>query len=131
MFACNRHETKVFMNGMASGCTRMYEKCPHEVGAEIILTSKFLDNSGRSIPFAKAQITSIRPGTVGEFKNNPMIAEMDGYQNGAVWKGQMDVFYGGVKDDYRMFHLKFRISEIDRDAGRRPDQVEEKRPDTL
>ena len=125
MFALTRYETKVIMEGKASGCARKYDNCPHAVGAEIVLTSKFLDQSGRSIPFAKATVVSIRPGTVQQFKADPMIAEMDGYPNASVWAGQMRVMYGTLKDTDKITHIKFRITELDRDAGTRPDEGQE------
>jgi hypothetical protein len=119
MFDLNRFETKQIMEGRATGCTRKYgDVCPHVPGAEIIFTSKFLDLSGKSVPFARAQVVSVRPGTVGEFRRDSMIAEIDGYPNGEVWYGQMGVMYKGVKDTDKMHHIKFRIIEIDKQAGR-------------
>lgn len=112
------------MTGMATGCTRKYgDNCPHRPGAEIVFTSKSMDLTGgdRSIPFARAQVVTVRPGTVGEFRRDPMIAEMDGYENGEVWYGQMKVLYGGLRDSEKMHHIKFRIIEIDKQAGRRGD----------
>ena len=55
-----------------------------------------------------------------------MIADMDGYANGNVWRGQMQQMYPGIKDTERMHHIKFRVTEIDRQAGRRGD-VEDKK----
>lgn len=123
MFACNRHETRMLMEGKASGVVRKYgDACPHNVGDEIALTSLYLDESKRNIPFCKAAVISVRPGTVGQFKQDPMIAEMDGYPNGLVWFGQINQMYGGtLTDDDKVFHLKLRIEEIDKEAGRRED----------
>jgi hypothetical protein len=121
MFSCNRHETKQIMAGKADGATRKYDTCPHKAGNEIVLTSKFLDRSERSIPFAKAIVTSVRPGTVGEFRRDQSVAEMDGYPNGEVWVGQMRVMYPGLADADKLTHIRFRITELDRDAGTRPD----------
>lgn len=119
MFALNRFETKQIMSGRAGGCARKYgDECPHKPGDEIVLSSRFLSPADNSIPFAKAQVVSVRPGTVAEFRRNPMIAEMDGYPNGEVWFGQMNVMYKGLKEDEKMHHIKFRILEIDKDAGR-------------
>lgn len=119
MFDLNRFETKQVMQGRATGFTRKYgDTCPHVPGAEIILTSKFLDRYGKSIPFARAQVVSVRPGTVGEFRRDSMIADIDGYPNGEVWHGQMNMMYKGVKDTEKMHHIKIRIIEIDKQAGR-------------
>lgn len=120
MFELNRFETKQVMEGSASGCARKYgNECPHKPGSEIVLTSRFLDSSGRSIPFAKANVVSVRPGTVGEFRRDPMIAEMDGYPNGEVWFGQLSQMYRGMKDSEKIFHIRFMITDIDKKAGRR------------
>lgn len=121
MFALNRHETKQIMSGKASGAARKYDVCPHKAGAEIVFTSKYLDTSGRSIPFAKATISSVRPGTVGQFRRDQMVAAMDGYENGEHWFGMMSIMYPGLQDSDEITHIKFRITEMDRDAGRRPD----------
>jgi hypothetical protein len=122
MFTCNRWETKVIMEGRASGCSRVYGNgCPHRIGGELVLTSRYLDLEGRDIPFAKAQVVSIRPGTVGEFRRDKMLAEIDGYANGEVWFGQMNQMYKGLKDTDKVYHIKFRIIEIDKQAGRRGD----------
>lgn len=123
MFACNRHETRVFMEGKAVGVVRKYgDTCPHTVGEEIALTSQYLDDSKRNIPFCKGTIVSIRPGTVGQFKGDPMIAEMDGYPNGRVWFAQLNQMYGNIlTDDDKVFHLKLRLEEMDKEAGRKED----------
>lgn len=123
MFACNRHETRMFMEGKATGVVRKYgDTCPHMVGDVIALTSQYLDESKRNIPFCKATIISIRPGTIGQFRGDPMIAEMDGYANGNVWLGQMNQIYGGIlTNDDKVFHLKLRLEEIDKESGRKGD----------
>lgn len=122
MFHCDRIETKNIMSGQADGVVRMYGGgCPHKVGNEIVLTSKTLDSSGRSIPFARATITSIRPGTVGEFSRDPMIAEMDGFENPAVWLGHLRVVYPGIREGEQVTHIRFRLVEMDREAGLRGD----------
>ena len=124
MFTCNRFETKQIMEGKASGATRVYDKCPHVVGATIILTSKYIDQSGqgRAIPFAKATIVSIRPGTVGQFRRDNEQAKRDGYGNGNHWLGQMQQMYRGLRETDPMDHISFKITEIDKQAGMRPDK---------
>ncbi len=124
MFALNRFETKQVMAGRASGAARRYEECPHQVGNEMVLTSKYLDDSGRSIPFARAIITSIRPGTAGQFRRDAVIAEKDGYKNGEHWFGNLRQMYSGLRDNDKMFHLSFNIVEIDKQAGTRGDLEE-------
>jgi hypothetical protein len=121
MFACTRFETKQIMEGKAYGIVRRYVECPHKRGTVIVFTSKFLDGSGRDIPFAKVEIQTIRPGTVGIFKRDPIISEIDGYQNGEHWLGQMRQLYPGIGDDEKLYHLKFVVKELDREAGRRGD----------
>jgi hypothetical protein len=118
MLELNRWETKQVMSGRATGIVRKYDGgCPHSPGGELILTSKYLDSKSRNIPFAKAQVVTVRPGTVGQFRRDPMIAEMDGYANGEVWFGQMGVMYRGIKNEEQVYHIKFRITEIDKQAG--------------
>jgi len=122
MFSCNRWETKQIMEGKACGVVRQYgESCPHLVGGEIVLTSAFLDKSGREIPFAKAQVVSVRPGLAGEFRRDKMLVETDGYSNGEHWHGQMRIMFGGIKDTDQLWHLTFRITEMDKQAGTRGD----------
>ena len=88
------------MEGKASGLTRKYHgQCPHQVRGELILTSRFLElDEERPIPFAKATIISVRPGTVGEFRRNNVQAQKDGYDNGNHWLGNMSMMYRGLKD---------------------------------
>jgi len=124
MFSCNRYETKVIMDGKSSGMVRQYgDICPHEVGAEIVLTSSYLTQDGKALPFARATVTSVRPGSVGEFRRDPMLYETDGYKNGEHWFGNMSQMYRGIKDTDKMFHISFRLIEIDKQAGTRS-QVE-------
>ena len=118
MFACNRLETKLIMGGEATGVCRKYgDSCPHVPGAEIVLTSKFLDNSGRNIHFAKATIISVRPGTVGQFRRDKRQAKRDGYANGEHWHGNLSQMYKGMRDTDKMYHLTFQITQIDKQAG--------------
>lgn len=126
MFSLSRHETKLVMSGKATGAARVYSDCPHKPGNEIYLSSRTIDASGarRSITFAKAQIISVRPGTVGQFRRDPMIAEMDGYANGESWRAQLGVRYKGIKDTDNITHIKFRILQMDTKAGSRPDKEE-------
>jgi hypothetical protein len=122
MFALTRLETQKIMQGLATGCIRNYGgDCPHEVGNEIVLTSMYLDTTGadRQIPFARAQVVSVRPGTAGEFRRDPIVAEMDGFENGEVLFGHLNQMYRGVKETDRLHHIKFRVIEIDKMAGRR------------
>lgn len=123
MFACTRLETKMVMEGRASGVVRKYgDSCPHFRGEKIVLTSKFLDLSGRSIPFAKVEVMTVRPGSIGEFRRDPFISQIDGYDNGEHWMGQMRMLYPGTNEDEKVFHIKFNVVELDRDAGRRGDK---------
>lgn len=121
MFACSRFETGVIMNGKACGVIRRYDSCPYSIGDQIVFTSKFLDNE-RNIPFAKATIVSIRPGTLRELSRDDRIVEYDGYSNGTVLEGYLSKFYGGtLNSDSKVYHLKFRIDEMDKLAGTRGD----------
>jgi hypothetical protein len=114
------------MEGMATGLVRKYDgECPHHVRGQLVLTSRFLEPGGeRPIPFARAEIISIRPGTVGQFRRDKTQAEKDGYKNGAHWFGNINRMYKGLKDSDEVYHLSFRIIQIDKQAGQRPD-VEE------
>ena len=127
MLACNQFETRQIMEGVATGVTRKYHgSCPHQVKGELVLTSRYLEPDGnRPIPFARATITSIRPGTAGQFRRDNIQAKKDGYQSGAHWFGNINRMYNGIKDSDEMHHLSFRIVQIDKLAGQRPDQEEE------
>ncbi|MBN2258209.1 MAG: hypothetical protein JW704_10345 [Anaerolineaceae bacterium] len=125
MFSCNRLETQLIMEGRASGVARKYGKdCPHVVGAELVLTSDTLDGSGRHIPFARATVTSVRPGTVGQFRKDKIQAEKDGYQSGEHWYGNLRQMYRGLNDTDKMHHISFLIIEIDKQAGQRDEPVD-------
>lgn len=121
MFACTRLETKQIMAGKVCGIVRRYSDCPHVRGERLVFTSKFLDNSGRNIPFATAEVQTVRPGTIGEFKRDPIIARMDGYANGEHWLGQLKQLYPGISDTDKVYHIKFFMKEMDKSAGRRGD----------
>ena len=120
MFSCNRNETRRILEGKAVGAVRKYDPkvgCPHKPGSELILTSKFMPGfEGQSVPFAKAEITSVRPGTAAQFRKDDHIGQMDGYKNAAAWwayfSGQM---YAGIKDSEPLHHVQFRILEMDKD----------------
>jgi len=111
-------ETGLILEGKASGVVRRYgESCPHEPGNEIVFTSKYLAGTKdptQEVPFAKGQVVSVRPGTVGQFRKDKMLAEKDGYANGNVWYGHMSQLYKGISDDTQVHHVSFRIVELDK-----------------
>lgn len=125
MFHCTGFETRQIMAGKATGVVRRYDKqCPHEVGAEIVFTSKMIDRQApetgpREIPFARVTVVSVRPGSVREFRDDLMIAEMDGHANGNTWFEHHRKFYGSIKDTDKLFHIKFKVIEMDKRAGQR------------
>ena len=119
MFSCNRHETRRMLEGRAVGAVRKYdsaEGCPHKSGAEIVLTSRFMPGfEGQAVPFARAQVVTVRPGTAAQFRKDDHIGQMDGYENAAAWwayfSGHM---YRGVKDSEKLYHVQFRIIQMDK-----------------
>lgn len=122
MLTCNQYETKLIMDGSCDGIVRRYpDGCPHSVKSEIVLTSKYLDGV-RNIPFARATITSIKPGTVAQFRRDNEQAKKDGYKSASHWFGNINRMYKGLRDDDSLHHLSFRIIQIDKDAGLRPDK---------
>lgn len=122
MFECNRFETGMIMSGNAHGVIRKFHgECPIKVGDEIVFVSQYLDNSGRKIPFGMARVIAVQPGSFGEFKRNKMIIEMDGYPNSDVMQGNLSSFIGPIKDVEKVYHIQFRMSELDQKAGKRPD----------
>lgn len=124
MLYCTGYETRKIMDGSAAGLVRMGE-CPYLPGDEIVLTSDAIDKDNgdgksRHIPFAKAQVISVRPGTVRQFKQDKMTMSMDGYENGNVWvQHHRSNLYKSMKDTDKVHHVKFRITQIDKMAGRR------------
>jgi hypothetical protein len=119
MFSCNRYETRKILEGRATGAVRKYDPetgCPHKAKAEIVLTSRYMPGfEGQAIPFARAQVVSVRPGTAAQFRKDDMIGQMDGYGNAAAWWAYFsNEMYRGVKDDEQLHHIKFRIIEMDR-----------------
>jgi hypothetical protein len=123
MFSCNKHETRCFLEGRATGVVRRYSEehgCPHEPGSEIVLTSQFLDGKGTAIPFAKATVVSVRPGTIAQFERDSGIARMDGFGAGKEWKSwAKKMLYPGIHDDAKVYHLKLRITELDKTYARK------------
>ena len=126
MFFCTRRETKLIMEGRSCGFVRRYsppEGCPHKSNSQIVFTSKYLPwtpDDGKSIPFAKATVVSVRPGTVGSFRRDNRQAGDDGFANGEVWVGHLRQIrgYEDIDDAAPVYHVKFRIDEIDKKAGR-------------
>jgi len=125
MFPCTRNETRLIMEDKACGVVRPYPDgaCPHRVGSELVFTSKFLPwmgDSDQSVPFAKATIVSVRPGTIGAFRKDDQLAERDGFANGEVWLGHLRQIpgYEDIGDDVSAYHITFRLIEVDKDAGR-------------
>jgi len=123
MFSCNRHETRCFLEGRATGAVRRYSEdhgCPHEPGSEIVLTSPFLDGKGTHIPFAKAVVISVRPGTLAQFARDEGIARMDGFRVAKEWESWVKkILYPGIHDDAKVYHLKLRLSDVDKTYARR------------
>lgn len=119
MFSCTRSETRFIVEGKTAGAVRRYPKgeCPHRAGSQIVFTSKFLPwtpDDGKPVPFARGTIVSARPGTVGSFRKDNRLAEHDGFANGAVWHGHLCQLYNGIKDDESVYHISFRIDEVDK-----------------
>jgi len=123
MFSCTRTETRLIVEGKCAGVVRRYERgaCPHAVGSQIVFSSKFLPwlphDDDRSIPFAQGTIVSVRPGTVGQFRKDQRLAETDGFANGPVWHGHLNQLYKGIGDDASVYHITFKLEEIDKTAG--------------
>ena len=128
MFSCTRTETGFVMNGKTAGAVRRYPEgdCPHAPGGQIIFSSKYLPwvPGNKSIVFAKGTIVSVRPGTVERFRKDNRLAEQDGFANAAVWHGHLNQLYKGIKDDEFVYHITFRVDEVDKNAG--TDQAQEK-----
>jgi hypothetical protein len=111
------------MEGKTAGVVRRYDvdSCPHQPKGQLVFTSRYLPWMGddpKEIPFARATITSVRPGTVGAFRKDKMIAEQDGFENPAVWHGHLNQLYRGIADNVSVFHISFKIEEVDKNAGR-------------
>jgi hypothetical protein len=90
--------------------------CPHKTGAEIVLTSKFMPGlEGQSVPFARAQVINVRPGTAAQFRKDDSIAQMDGFENAQSWWGYFSTqMYKGIGDDEQVHHIRFHIIEMDK-----------------
>jgi len=54
---------------------------------------------------------------VAQFRKDKMLPQQDGFANGAVWHGHLAQLYKGIKDDESVFHITFRIDEVDKNAG--------------
>lgn len=119
MFSCNRYETRKILENKAVGVVRKYDPkmgCPHTIGSEIVLVSKFMPGfEGQSVPFAKAQIVSVRPGTAAQFRKDDHVGQMDGYSNAAAWWGYFSgQMYKGTKDSELLHHIQFRVTEVEK-----------------
>lgn len=122
MFFVTRTETKLIMEEKSAGIVRRYQRgeCPYKVGDEIVFTSRFIPwmRDANSVPFAKATVTSVRPGTIGSFRKDDRQAKHDGFANANTWYAHLNQFYLGIKDDDPACHLSFRLTEIDKQAGK-------------
>jgi len=127
MFSCTRTETQLIVAGKTAGAVRRYPagECPHSAGGQIVFTSRYLPwvKDGKSFIFAKGTIVSMRPGTVGRFRKDNRMAEQDGFANGPTWHGHINQLYAGIKDDESVYHITFKIEDVDRSAG--TDQAQE------
>ncbi len=114
MFACTRVETQRIMDGTATGVTRRYAagECPHKPGSQLVFTTEFMARNGHPVAFATATIVSVRPSTIGELSRDKMTVMKDGFSTGPEWKGHLNQFYRGVKDDDSVCHISFRIDEM-------------------
>lgn len=123
MFSVTRTETKLIMEEKSAGVVRRYPsgECPYKVGDEIVFTSRFIPwmKDEKPVPFAKATITSVRPGTIGSFRKDDRQAKHDGFANANTWHAHLNQFYRGIKDDDSAVHLSFRVIEIDKQAGQK------------
>lgn len=125
MLKCTKYEARKIMEGKATGIIMRYDVasgCPHKVKGELVFTNGDIDPTGkRQVPFGRATIVSIRPGTVNQFCSDKGIYEMDGFPNGTSMKAHLRVKYKGIPDTANVFHIRFRMEEIDRKAGLRGD----------
>lgn len=122
MLHCTRHETGLIKEGKSVGIVRRYDHksgCPHAPGSIIFFANNELDDSGRQIPFASATVITVRRGTVSEFSKDPMIAEMDGFKSLASWISHLRVLYKGIGASDTVYHIKFRMDDMDKEAGTR------------
>lgn len=115
MFSCTSRETRMAIEGKMAGAVRKYgKKCPHKSGGMMTLTSKYLRGvGGKETPFATVVITSVRPGTVGQFRNDKQLPLTDGFANGVTWHTHLSMIYRGIKDDEPVHHITFRIKEVE------------------
>ena len=125
MFSCTRNETKLIQEGRATSVTRQYGKsCPHEPGAQIVLTSRYVGPPDEGeIPFAVATITSVRPATIAEMRRDERLCKMDGFSGPAEWHGHFLRMYPGAQDDTAVHRLQLRIDEMDKDVADRVRQA--------
>ena len=119
MFSCNRHETRLIMEGHLTGAVRRYDNkmgCPHRPGAELVFTSPYMPGfEGQEVIIAKGRCMSVRPGTVAEFRKNDNIAHMDGFDNAISWHTHFSSqMYKGIRDTEPVFHLQVKVDEIEK-----------------
>ncbi len=116
MFNCTRVETQRIMEGKASGVTRRYPQgeCPHRIGSQLVFVTEHASRDSRPTPFATATIVSVRPSTIGALSRDEMTVEKDGFSTGPEWKGHLNQLYRGVSDNDSVYHISFRIDEMNK-----------------
>jgi len=119
MFSCTRYETKQIQEGLAMSVTRVYPSgCPHEVGGQMVFTSKYLTPQDGEVPFAVGVIVSIRPITMEQMIHADQYAQMDGFPNAHAWEQHFrNVLYPGLSSEAQMYRLQFRLDEMERDIS--------------
>lgn len=123
MLGCTQYEARAIMDGRAVGIVRKYDTkmgCPHAPNSQIVLTLEGNDNDGkkRQVAFAKATVISVRPGTVGRFRKDKMLAQQDGFDNEVAWYTHFsNMLYKGIGDDVKVHHITFRIEKMEKKAG--------------
>jgi hypothetical protein len=120
MFSCTRYETKQIQEGLAMSVTRVYPNgCPHEVGSQIVFTSKYLTANDGEVPFAVGVLVSIRPITIDQMIYTDQYSQMDGFPNAHAWEQHFrNVLYPGIGMESKLYRLQFRLEEMERDISR-------------
>lgn len=118
MFALDSTETRMLLEGRCGGVVRRYHGgisgCPHAPKSKLTLTSKFLDGTGRPIPFGTVEVISVRPGTMDQFSRLDELAQRDGYRDGKHLRAVLARRYPGMRGDEPVVHLSWRVVELDR-----------------
>jgi len=106
-------ETKRILSGSSDAVTRFFHNgCPYQIKQSIVLSYE-KPGTRDHVPYAIAQIKSIRPESVAARKSNDKLAKMEGFTNATAWFNHFSTLYGASNYGHKECHrIQFNIIKL-------------------